>query len=104
MIHTALVVMLDNPVMVIAVTEFQLDMIAVDPLTDGMHFPEVKRRVLDRNETSGGNQLIVHREHPFAVDLQLVVEHTLAFTLQVEKGMVGEVAKRRLIILITQVE
>ena len=86
----------EHPVVVITVSVFQLDKVAVDALADRRRRAEVHRCTLHRQYLAGRHQGAVHGRIAVSVDgQQVLVVIAGRIAVQVEVRMVGQVHHRR---------
>ena len=88
----------DDPVHVVTLAVFQLDIILIDFFADGAGTAEIERSPLDRHDFSRGNQYGVDGCDGASVDReQIVRDRTVTFPFEVEEGVMGDVHHGRFV-------
>ena len=91
----AVVLAVDHPVVIIAVSQNQLFIVLVDAFADRSGLAEVHGRALDRPQLAGRNQGLVHRRKPVSVEQEMVPKNVaVALAGQIEIRMLGKIERR----------
>ena len=85
----------DNPVVVVAVTENQLLIVIVDASPDSGRRSEIHRRSLDRPKFARGDQSLIDRRKTVRVQREFVIQNVaIAFARQIEVTVLAEIDRR----------
>lgn len=88
----------EDEVMVIAVTELDLRMLAFETVANGMSVAEIEGRTLDRHKLTSGDETAIDWGDGVCPNADaLIVNSRVAFASKIEERVVGQVDDGRLV-------